>query len=491
MDYITPEQAGIPSENIAKYINILEKNRLATHSVIMARGENIFYESYWKPFHNNFLHRMYSVSKSFVSIAIGFLEQDGKISLDDSIVKYFPEELENQPDKNMHNQTIRNMLMMCTAKPERNWFAGRPDDRVRFYFENNRIESRPPGIIFNYDSSGSFVLGALVERISGMPFMEYLREKLFRKIGVSNEAYCLKCPGGHSWGDSAVICKPTDLLKVARFVMNKGKVYGEQVLNAEYLENAVKCQTFNNYNDEENFNSQGYGYQFWRTFENSFFFNGMGSQFAVCVPDKDIILIYNADNQGKEYVRKIIFDAFYDLIVHPAKDEPLAENPSAERVLKSKTDNLSLVAARGAESTAFQEKINGAVYVMNENPMGITKFKLVFEGNSGRFEYTNAQGNKVINFGMCSNRFGKFPQEGYSDNVGSVKTKGHFYDCAASAAWVEEQKLYIKVQIIDKYFGNLAITIGFRDSVCGMYMQKYAEDFLNEYEGFAGGRLML
>ena len=59
MDYITPEQAGIPSENIAKYIDILEKNRLATHSVIMARGENIFYEGYWKPFHNNFLHRMY------------------------------------------------------------------------------------------------------------------------------------------------------------------------------------------------------------------------------------------------------------------------------------------------------------------------------------------------------------------------------------------------------------------------------------------------
>ena len=66
VDYITPEQAGIPSENIAKYIDILEKNRLATHNVIMARGENIFCEGYWKPFHNNFLHRMYSVSKSFV-----------------------------------------------------------------------------------------------------------------------------------------------------------------------------------------------------------------------------------------------------------------------------------------------------------------------------------------------------------------------------------------------------------------------------------------
>ena len=101
LKYTTPEKAGIPSENIAKFIDILEEKQLSTHDLILSRGNEIFFEKYWEPFGPDFLHRMYSVSKSFVSIAIGFLEQDGKINLDDPIYKYFPDEFENQPDENI------------------------------------------------------------------------------------------------------------------------------------------------------------------------------------------------------------------------------------------------------------------------------------------------------------------------------------------------------------------------------------------------------
>ena len=263
LKYITPEQAGIKSESIEKYLDTLEKQRFATHSIIMAKGDSIFFEKYWQPFNKDFLHRMYSVSKSFVSIAIGFLLQDKLIELDDKIMKYFPSEMENQTDENMRNQTIRHMLMMSTAKPIRDWFLAKPKDRVRFYFENDREESRPPGTIFAYDSDGSFILCALVERVSGKLMMDYLREKLFDKIGVSKEAYCLKCPGGHSWGDSAVICKPSDLLKVALFVMKGGNWKGEQILDKEFLSEATDSKIFNNYWDLNSFDTQGYGYQLW------------------------------------------------------------------------------------------------------------------------------------------------------------------------------------------------------------------------------------
>ena len=489
MNYITPEQAGVKSENIEKYIEILKRQRLATHNVIMAKGDNIFFEKYWSPFHKDFLHRMYSVSKSFVSVAIGFLEQEGLISLDDKIIKYFPEELKNQSDENMKNQTIRHMLMMSTAKPPKSWFVEKPEDRVKFYFENDRKETRPSGTIFNYDSTGSFVLGALVERLTGKMFMDYLREKLFTKIGVSEEAYCLKCPGGHSWGDSAVLCKPTDLLKVALFVMRKGNWNGEQILNEKYLADATSTQITNNNWDTNAFNAQGYGYQFWKTYDDAFFFNGMGCQFAVCVPKKDMILIYNGDNQGKEDVCQCIIDDFMKLIVNTSSEEPIEENPEAFKNLEERTENLKLVSTDGAKKSDFEKEINGVTYLLDKNPMGITKFRLVFEENSGKFEYTNAQGDKVLYFGRSENAFATFPQEGYSDDVGSVRTKGMYYNCAASASWVEEKKIYIKVQIIDKYFGNLGITIGFRDDVCGIYMNKKAEDFLCEYEGFAGGRI--
>ena len=488
MRYITPEKAGVSSKNVQKFIEFLEKNQLSTHDVILSRGNEIFFEKYWAPFHPDFLHRMYSVSKSFVSLAVGFLEQEGRLDLDAPVTQYFPDELEKQTDENFRNTTIRHMLMMSTAKPGQGWFTARTEDRVRFYFENDTPWSRPSGTIFEYDSTGSFVLAALVERITGMKFMDYLREKLFDKIGVSKEAHCLICPGGHSWGDSAVLCTPRDLWHVARFVLNKGQWNGEQILNREYLELATSRQIDNNNWQTVDYNTQGYGYQFWMTYNNSFSFNGMGGQFAVCVPDKDIILIINGDNQGKEIANKLVYDSFFELIVNPAADGELPEDPEGVAALETATADMKLACAAGEAHSAWEKKVNGITYLMEPNPMGITRMRLSFGENAGTLFYTNKQGDKELEFGLGSNAFGLFPQEGYSDQVGSVSAPGHYYKCAASAAWVEESKLFIKVQIIDDYFGNLSIVMGFRDNLLGVYMCKCAEDFLNEYTGFASGR---
>ena len=485
MNYIKPEQAGISSVNIKKFIDALEEYQLSTHDVIIARGDDILFEKYWTPFHQNFLHRMYSVSKSIVSLAIGFAEQDGLLSLDDKISKYFEKELIRQTDKNMHNQTIRHMLMMSTAKPDRHWFNDKPEDRVQYYFDNDAPQSRPSGTVFRYDSSGSFVLCALVERLTGMTFMEYLKIKLFDKIGVSEKAYCLKCPGGHSWGDSGVLCTAKDLLLIARFVMNKGKWKGEQILNEAYVTAAVSKQIDNNATNTMAIDSSGYGYLIWRTYDKSFFFNGMGCQFAVCVPDKDIIFIYNGDNQGNPLAKSIILENFFRYIVRASVNDALPENRQAEEELAAETE---LMVAKGELYSEFQERINGKEYLLMPNPMGITKLSLCFTDNICQLRYTNAQGDKVISFGMGKNVIDKFPQEGYSDMVGTESTTNFYYRCASSAAWVEPKKLFIKVQVIDTYFGRLNITIGFlNENSIGIYMNKTAEDFLKEYNGFAEG----
>ncbi len=488
LQYERPEQVGVRSSDIEKYIRHLESKSFITHDILIMRKGKVIFEKYWKPFSHDFLHRMYSVTKSFVSLAIGFLEQDGLIALDDPISKYFPDEIKNQTDENMINQTIRHMLMMATAKRNEGWFDARTDDRVRFYFENKRAESRPSGTVFDYDSTGSFVMAALVERLTGKDFIDYLREKLFDKIGVSKEAYCLKCPGGHSWGDSALICTAEDLLRTAMFCMNKGRWNGEQILNEEYMTAATSTQIDNdtfvgNHRDEF-----GYGYQFWSCRDdNTFCMLGMGNQIALCVPDKDMILIYNGDNQGINGSHTVIELGFLDMIANNASDEPLPTDDAAYESLKKYTDTLKLFAVKGNKTCAMRDKINGVTYKMDENPMGITRMRFCFEGDKGVLYYTNTQGDKEIAFGMGYNEFGKFPQLGYSDIVGSQKGD-RLYGCAASAAWVTDYQLFMKVQIIDTYFGILSINFGFRDDgKLGVYMEKVAEDFLSEYEGFAGG----
>jgi len=487
LQHTSPESVGIRSSDIEKYIKHIESKNYITHDIIIMRHGKIVFEKYWEPFHHDFLHRMYSVTKSFVSLAIGFLQQDGMIDLDDKIAKYFPDEIKNQTDENMKNQTIRHMLMMSTAKSPRGWFTARTDDRVRFYFENDSEQTRPSGTTFEYDSTGSFIMAALVERLTGKTFIDYLREKLFNKIGVSKEAYCLKCPGGHSWGDSALICTAEDLLRTALFCMNKGKWNGEQILNEEYITAATSTQINNDQFVRNGANRFGYGYQFWSCRDSkTFCMIGMGDQLAVCVPEKDMILIYNGDNQGVEGSHTDIELSFLDMIANTASDEALPEDSAAAESLKAYTDALELFYVKGDKHSAMQDKINGVAFKMDKNPMGITKMKFCFEGNKGTMYYTNEQGDKEINFGMGCNEFGKFPQMGYSDIVGSQKGD-RLYGCAASAAWVTDYQLFMKVQIIDTYFGILSINIGFRDNKIGVAMQKVAEDFLWEYEGFAGG----
>ena len=488
MNYSLPEKEGIKSSYIKEYVEKLEEYNLSTHNLIIMRHGKVIFEHYWAPFDKDYLHRMYSITKSFVALAIGFLEQDGLINLDDKISKYFPEELKKQPNPYMHNQTIRHMLIMSTTMPERDCFVIPTDDRVQFYFENDTKQYRPSGTTFEYDSEGSFVMGALVERLTEKPLLDYLREKCLDKIGFSKEAYMLRCQGGHSWGDSALICTPKDLLKVAMFTMNYGKWDGEQLLNEEFVKTATSKLIDNNVEGKVSHSTFGYGYQFWRTYDNSFFFNGMGCQFAICTPDKEMIMIYNGDNECStpDLAKDIVIRNYFEMVVRRAEENELWDNGENDELI-AYAKGLKLATARGDKYKPMQDKINGVTFRIAENQTGITDWKLCFSGDSGKLCYTNAQGYKEIPFGMCENVFAKFPQMGYSDEVCGEKGD-RLYKCAASAAWVTDNQLFIKVQIIDTYFGRLNITVGYDNAgQMGVYMRKTAEDFLDEYTGYLCG----
>lgn len=492
----SPESAGIPSAKIEEYLRLLEDNHLVTHDILIMRGNDLIFETYVPPFTKEQTHRMYSVSKSFVSLAVGFALDDGLLSLDDPMEKFFAKELEGQEDEHLRHQTVRNMLMMSTGKPAMNWFVNRSDDRVRQYFQNPDKRTRIPGAAFEYDSSGSFVLGALVERLTHMEFMDYLRLKLFDKIDVSKDAHCLHCPGGHSWGDSACLMPPRDLLLTARFVLNGGSWDGEQLLSADYVRDATSnlistapggsAPSLSGKADE-----QGYGYYFWKTWGKGFYFNGMGCQFAVCIPERDLILVYNGDNQGNSAAGECIIRNFFEIVAQSAGDV-LPEAPEAQKSLSDFASSMKLCAAweDAAPADGLLAKIDGKVYTLSDNPMGISWFRFDFDADGGVFSYENAQGGKNFAFGFRANRFGIFPQAGYSNDVGSVPGTIP-YRCAASASWVNESTLRMKVQLMSDYFGNFDAYFTFSPDAerVSLSMRKTAEDFLNEYQGSAEGTL--
>ena len=477
----TPQAAGMPQQAIDRFLADLQRHEINMHSLLLLRGNDIFYERSWAPFSVEQPHRMYSITKTFTAIAIGLLLEEGKLSLDAPIIRYFPDKLPKEISPWLEKQTIRDMLMMSTCfAGGPSWFQPGLTDRAEYYFARQAV--KPAGALFDYDSTGSCVLGILVERLSGLPLLDYLRAKVLNRLGGFDDAVILQNPDGTPWADSGLVCSPLALMNFARFVMNLGTWEGERLMSADYLRDATTPRTANDLEARPLFNSHGYGYQIWMTEQNGYCFFGMGGQFAICVPEKDFILVCTGDNQYNDPVQYDLFRAvFDDLVAALPGGEPWQPDPEA-------APELSV--AHGAAHSPLEAQLSGVEFVCDENPMGITRFHLEFSGEAGCFVYENAQGLKRLPFGLKQNWFGKFPQLGYSNDRGNVHELTDFkLDCASSAGWVEANKLQLRVQIIDRYFGSVVISFGFVGiEAAGVRMIHHAEDFLEEYEGWLAAR---
>ena len=490
MNFATPESVGISSANIRKFVERLDEREIHTHSVLIARGDSIVYEGYWAPFDKDFCHRMYSVTKSFVSVAIGLCEEDGLIGLDDKIIDYFPEKIDTEINEYLKSQTVREMLTMTTTCLPCSWFSEDDTDRTHLYF-NKKGYRRPSGTIWEYDSAGSQVLCALVEKVTKKKLFDYLNERIFSHLGTFKTAKVLEAPNGDSWGDSAMICTTRDLCSFARFVMNYGVHNGKRLMNEKYLKEATSRLVDNRWDFHMHAFRHGYGYQIWIGEDESFAFVGMGDQLAVCIPKYDFIFCCTGDNQGSESSRDYMIYQLWDCIVKELSDTPLAENKDEQAKLEEVTKNLKLFAIQGKSDSPWREKIDGKTYTCPQNIMGLTEFTINFEGSeAGTLSYEREGRRLELPFYINKNRFGYFPELGYAKERGRVRTTdGHMYKDAVSATWGQDNKFLIFVQAIDDYFGNISMTFAFKDDQATVVFHKIAEDFFWGYEGQTGAKL--
>ncbi len=480
---VTPESVGVDSKKITDMLNAFKKHNIAMHSLLLARGDKLFFEGYWNPIKAEDNHRMYSQTKSYVGMAISQLIAEGKLGLQDKIINYFPEYLPEKVHPYLAAQTIEHMLNMHTCFTDCPWFENHDGDRVRYYFSMKPV--RYPGTTYYYDSTGSFVLGALVQKLTGKTFLDYLKDKALRKIGFSETSKVLTCPGGFAWGDSALLCTSMDMLLFGRLLANKGEWNGEQLLDRKAVEETIAvpytCGGAGGYI----FSGRGYGRQVWRTYQDSFSFFGMHNQYMIHNPKSDITLVCTAGCQrgSSGLAKEVIFGTFFDLI-DSANDTAIAESENYNE-LTAMANSLKLTTICGATDSPMADEINGKTFYMEENPMGISEFTIKLDGKYGEFNYVNAQGNKTIKFGFGENVYQQFPEYGYSKELGGVRTVDHTYLCGASAAWAQDNKFKILTQIIDEYIGTMDVIIAFNDGKAVMQMIGDAEDFLKEYNGYA------
>ena len=483
-----PEEEGLDSKYVLAFLERMREYKVNLHSFMLVRNGNILTEAYYKPFHKDFPHRIYSSSKTYASIAVGMLIGEGKLCLTDRIADYFPEYMDREQHKWMKECTVEDALKMAVPILTDSYCDGKHKEWAWTFF-NCQEALKPAGTVFNYNTSGTFILNVLVEKITGKPFLEYMRP-VFDKIGVSKDIWCVKTPDGFSRGGSGIVTTLRDFAKFGELLLNMGEYKGEQLIPRDYMEKATSVQISNILENTYSLRKgHGYGYQIWVT-EGGFSLLGMGSQFVFAFPDKNFMFVCQGDTQcSNDWSGCMIFDAVKHLLYDNLCEGQVCGDGTSNEKLNALLEGLTLEynSSYGEDRSEFEKQIDGKKYVLEAgNPMGWKWVRFDLTETGGRLTYENERGEKKIDFGWNKYVQGTFPETHYYDRQMEVPSNREL-DCMAAASWTEKTKLLLRVYITDVNMGNCFMTFGFKGDEVGIMLNKRMEFALQDYQGYAGG----
>lgn len=480
----TPEEGGLSSAVLDRYLQALTQSRVNLHSLLLYRHGHILHESYWAPYTAQTLHRMYSVSKSFASMGIGILTGEGKISLDDRVLSFFPDKAPAQPHPYLAAVTIRDLLKMASIHDTTPYDGPHGLDWVTPFFTTQ--PTHLPGQVFQYDSQATLMCTAILERVTGQSLLDYLRPRLLDPIGFSPDAWCVQSPCGVSWAASGILCTPMDLMKFAITLLQGGKFGGQQLIPADYVREAVSYQIDNHVGSATL--QEGYGYQVWRLPQGGFGCVGMGCQLALCYPEQDFILVCTGDTQELGNRQYLAADLFFQLVLPELAPSALPPQPDAEAALQRRSQGLALPVAPGCAQSPVAGRVSGKRFSMQPNALGWKWLQVDQTGDEGVLRYETCRGEHALPFGLGHAVAAEFPETHYSG--ARIQTPlGRGYRCLTSAGWDAPGSLTLYCYVVDDYLGTLKMDLAFTEDTVTVMSDKVAEWFLDEYVGFASGSL--
>lgn len=278
-------------------------------------------------------HRMYSIAKTVTGFAVGLLAAEGGLSLDDPVSGHFPELGPCHPW--LEQTTLRNVLAMLGPHASTT-FKGSDDAWLESYF---RVPpAYPPGTVFAYDTSGAYVLAALVERTAGTSLVDYLRPRLLDPLGISDDFRVRPGPEPISHGGSGLVCRPRDLLRLAHLLLDGGVHDGETLLPADYLREATTVHADTALQTWGTPFRGGYGYQLWLPERGGYLMYGLGGQIVYCEPEHRLALVVTADAQacqsGDQRLAGLVFRHLVDPLVGGPGRAAARTTSSGERRLE-------------------------------------------------------------------------------------------------------------------------------------------------------------
>jgi CubicO group peptidase (beta-lactamase class C family) len=329
-----PEAQGISSQAVLEFVEEVDKiNTL--HSFMLVRHGRVIAEGWWKPEAADRPHILNSVSKSFNATAVGIAIDEGKLSLDDPVLKFFPAMAPADASDNLKALKVRDLLTMSGGHDtEPRSTNGGPS--VKQFLAHPFVHE--PGKHFQYNSMGSYTLSAIVTKVTGQTTLEYLKPRLFEPLGIENPQWA-SSPEGNSLGGSGLMICTEDIAKFGQLYLQKGKWNGKQLISPRWIEQATSEQVPNERESHAKIGidwRQGYGFQFWRCTHNAFRGDGAAGQFIVVIPDKDAVVAITADTGNMQGELNAIWDKLFPAFGADA----LPEDSSGQEKLKRAISHL-------------------------------------------------------------------------------------------------------------------------------------------------------
>ena len=344
----TPEQEGVSSESIVNLIDAFERKIEFVHSYMIVKNGKVISEGWWNPYGPKSPHELWSLSKSFTSTAIGFAVEEGLIQIHDFVKDYFPEKSPENPTWQLKQLRVKDLLTMSTGHTSEPRLGQSSDDWVKHFLESE-LKLRP-GTYFMYNTPATYMLSAIIQRVTGEKLVDYLYPRLFEPLGIDRPEWETD-PRGINTGGWGLHLTTEDIAKFGVFYIQEGKWNGNQLLSSDWIKMATSKQVSNG-SDPDNDWSQGYGFQFWRSRFNTYRGDGAMGQFCLVIPEHNTIVAITSGTDNMGGIMQIVWD---ELLTKMNSSEMIF-NPEGIEILRKKSASLELKPIDGKMSKALAKK---------------------------------------------------------------------------------------------------------------------------------------
>jgi len=434
----TPEAVGVPSAAVKAFVDAVQEKVGGLHSFMLLRHGQVAAEAWWPPYSAERPHMLFSLSKSFTSTAVGLAVHEGLLTVDDPVLKFFPQEAPAHVTRNLAAMKVHHLLSMNTGHhvdASERTFRARDGDWARAFL---RLPvAHRPGTWFVYNTAATYMLSAIVQRLTGMRIVDYLQPRLFDPLGIAPPAWEV-CPRGVNTGGWGLNLRTEDIARFGQMLLHKGEFGGRQVVPAAWVETATAYHSDNSIHGGSPDWTQGYGYQFWLCRHGAYRGDGAFGQFCLVMPAQDAVLAITsgvADMQA-------VLDAVWDHLLPGMAPAPLEADRAAHQALEARLAELRIPVQEGSATSPLAAAVSGRTYALEPNGARIRRLRVDLEAGGGTLTLWERDGKRTLGLGI-----GDWVQGATPLMLGARMPvlPSAEQPVAASAAWTSNDTLAIKL----------------------------------------------